>query len=78
MVGGPKKKQLATRHLVAQLMALSAFGLSFGWRARRRNVSRTPLPALILSRVGLLALGVGNYFGGQLVYRHGMRVSTGL
>jgi len=74
---GKKKKQVATRHLFAQLAALTAFGLSLRWRVRRRNPSRTPPPAVILGGVGLIALVVGNYFGGQLVYRHGMRVSTG-
>lgn len=76
MVGGSRKKQVATRHLIAQLTAVGAFGLSLRWRIRRPG-RRTPRPALILAGVGLLALVVGNYFGGQLVYRHGMRVGTG-
>lgn len=77
MVGGSKKKRVATRHLIAQLTAVGAFGLSLRWRLGRSDRSRTPRPALALAGVGLLALLVGNYLGGQLVYRHGMRVSTG-
>ncbi len=70
-------ERVATRHLIAQLAAVGAFGLSLRWRLGRSDRSRTPRPALALAGLGLLALLVGNYLGGQLVYRHGMRVSTG-
>jgi uncharacterized membrane protein len=77
MVGGSKKKEVATRHLLAQLAALTAFSLSLLCRTRRRNPARTPAAAVVLGGVGLAALVVGNYLGGHLVYRQGMRVSTG-
>lgn len=78
MVGGSKKKQLATYHLAAQLASVAAFGLSFLFRLRQPGRSRTPAVPMALAGGGLLALMVGNYIGGQLVYRHGMRVSTEL
>ena len=45
-------------------------------RAFDYDATQTPWPALALAAAGALAIGVGNYFGGTLVYRQGMRVSV--
>ena len=76
MIGGSRKKQLGTYHLVAQLTAVSAFGLSLLVRAFDYDANQTPIVALVLAGVGTVAIGIGNYFGGMLVYRQGMRVSV--
>jgi len=76
MTGGSRKKQLGTYHLIAQLTAVSAFGLSLLVRAFDYDAGQTPWAALLLAGAGSGALVVGNFFGGTLVYRQGMRVSV--
>jgi uncharacterized membrane protein len=76
MVGGSRKKQLGTYHLIAQLTAVSLFSLSLLVRAFDYHADQTPVLALVLAVAGAAAIGVGNYFGGILVYRQGMRVSV--
>ncbi len=78
MVGGSRKKRLGTYHLIGQVIAMSAFVLSFVLRAFDYNAEQTGLPALALAGIGALAIGIANYFGGGLVYRQGMRVSVDL
>ena len=76
MIGGSTKKRLGTYHLIGQLTALSCFGLSLMLRAFDFDAEQTPLAAILLAVIGTLDLIVGNYFGGELVYRQGMRVSV--
>jgi uncharacterized membrane protein len=76
MVGGSRKKQLGTYHLLAQVTAVSLFGLSLVVRAYDYHADQTPVLAFVLAATGAAAIGVGNYFGGVLVYRQGMRVSV--
>ncbi|HSP54462.1 MAG TPA: DUF2231 domain-containing protein [Dehalococcoidia bacterium] len=76
MVGGSRKKKLGTYHLVAQLVAVSAMGVSLALRALDFDTDQTGAPALAAAAIGVGAMVFGNYFGGVLVYRQGMRVST--
>jgi uncharacterized membrane protein len=76
MIGGSRKKQLGTYHLIAQVSAVSLFGISLIVRCFDFDATQTPWPALIPAAAGALVIGVGNYFGGTLVYRQGMRVSV--
>ena len=76
MVGGSRKKKLGTYHLAAQLTAVSAMALSFLARTFDFHADSTGAVPLALAAVAVSALFVGNYFGGILVYRQGMRVST--
>ena len=76
MIGGSRKKQLGTYHLIAQLSAMSLFALSLLVRVFDYDATRTPWSGLILAAGGVLVIGIGNYFGGMLVYRQGMRVSV--
>jgi uncharacterized membrane protein len=76
MVGGSRKKQLGTYHLIAQVTAVSLFAVSLLVRAFDYDATQTPWAALFLAAAGAATLGVGNYFGGSLVYRQGMRVSV--
>ena len=77
MVGGSRKKKLGTYHLVAQLTAVSAMALSLALRAFDFDADSTGLAPLALAAGGVGAMVIGNYFGGILVYRQGMRVNTG-
>jgi uncharacterized membrane protein len=74
MIRGSTKRRAATRHLIvqlaAQLLAVEALVLFF----------RDAVPSI--AAVGVLVMAcvtmfVGNFLGGILVYRMGMRVSTG-
>jgi len=76
MISGSRKKTLGTYHLIGQIVALSCFGLSLLLRAFDYSAEQTGLPAMVLAGVGALALSVANHFGGQLVYRQGMRVNV--
>ncbi|MEX0682606.1 MAG: DUF2231 domain-containing protein [Dehalococcoidia bacterium] len=77
MIGGSRKKRVGTYHLICQVTAMSAFALSLLLRAFDFDATRTPVAALALALVGTGAIVTGNYFGGTLVYRQGMRVNTG-
>ena len=77
MVRGSRKYRVTTWHLWANLALVVMFGVSLGLRSLELDATRTPLYILALSLVGLPFLIVGNYFGGELVYRMGMRVNTG-
>ena len=78
MVGGSRKKIIGTRHLIAQVCGLSLFTLSLLVRSFDFDATQTPLTAVLLAAAGAVVLSVGNYFGGTLVYRQGMRVSVEL
>jgi uncharacterized membrane protein len=78
MVGGSRKKVIGTRHLIAQVSAISLFSLSLLLRAFDFDATQTPVLPMLLAAAGALAIAIGNYFGGTLVYRQGMRVSTDL
>ncbi len=76
MIGGSRKKKLGTYHLLLQVPAVALFAISLIVRAYNFDAVETPLGALVLAGIGTASLLAGNYFGGELVYRQGMRVST--
>jgi uncharacterized membrane protein len=78
MVGGSRKKIIGTRHLIAQLCALGLFAASLLLRAFDIDATQTPPAPMLLAAAGAVVLTIGNYFGGTLVYRQGMRVSVDL
>ncbi len=75
MVPGSRKRRLATYHLLSQVTAAGLFALSLVLRAARPGGRTAPAP-LALQALGCLALMLGGYLGGTLVYRQGMRVSV--
>lgn len=77
MVPGSRKHRVATWHWMLNVPMVLSFALGLGLRVPALDNPQTPIPLIILSFVGLLLLMVGNYFGGELVYRLGMRVNTG-
>ena len=76
MIGGSRKKVLGTRHLIGQIVAMSCFALSLLLRAFDFDATHTAVAPLLLAAAGAVSLSIGNYFGGELVYRQGMRVSV--
>ncbi len=78
LVGGSRKRKLGTYHLLGQVWGLGLFAASLALRANDFDAIQTGLVALVLAGLGTLGIFVGNYFGGELVYRQGMRVSTDL
>ena len=77
MVAGSRKRRVTTWHMLLNLALITVFAVSLGLRVPELDQARTPLYILFLSLAGLPLLVVGNYLGGELVYRMGMRVSTG-
>ena len=77
MVRGSRKFRVTTWHMLANLALIAIIAVSLGLRAVELDATRTPLYILAFSLVGLPFLIVGNYLGGELVYRMGMRVNTG-
>ena len=77
MVSGSRKHRVTTWHMLANLPLVLIFAVSLGLRSLELDAMRTPLYIVVLSIIALPFLMVGNYFGGELVYRMGMRVNTG-
>jgi uncharacterized membrane protein len=77
MIPGSRKHRVATWHWLLNVPMVLIFALGLGLRAPALDNSQTPIPLMSLSCVGVLLLMAGNYFGGELVYRLGMRVNTG-
>jgi uncharacterized membrane protein len=66
-----RARQAGIVHLVSNIIALVIFGVSF-WLRWIAIVSFVPTA---LSIVGLVALGVAGWFGGELVFVHNMGVT---
>ncbi len=77
MVRGSRKHRVTNWHMWANMALIGIMGISLGLRSLELDATRTPLYILAVSIVGLPFLVVGNYLGGELVYRMGMRVNTG-
>ena len=74
---GSKARKVATTHLIVMDVVLLCFIASFVIRRadEDRFLDGTPVPALVLSLIGLVGLGVGGWLGGELAYRYGVRVA---
>ncbi len=77
MVPGSRKRRWATRHMLVQVAALVVFVVDAVVRWSGRGRPRASLVWIGVELVGVLVLLVGQWLGGVLVYRLGMRVSTG-
>lgn len=73
---GTPARAVAMRHLQLMVVMLVCFTLSFLLRQADPDqyLDGTPMPALVLGVVGLVVLIAGVLLGGQLSYRHGVRV----
>lgn len=77
MIPGSRKRRFGTIHLLIQSSSLGLLALAAALRWPAREAPIAPELATVVTVVATLTLLVGNYFGGELVYRMGMRVSTG-
>ncbi len=69
---GTRVRRIATLHMVLNLSALVIFAIVW---ALHLGVERVPVGAFVLAIVGLAGLGVSGFLGGELVFRHGVRVA---
>lgn len=76
MVAGSTKRRVATTHMLIQLSAQGLAAASF--ITLIADTGRPSTVCLVLLAASFVVLSVGNWLGGKLVYRMGMRVSTGL
>jgi uncharacterized membrane protein len=66
-------KRIANFHLAVNLGAVVIFAINLWLRSRLPGDSRLPL---VLSVVGVAAIGVGGWLGGEMVYVKGMAVEA--
>jgi uncharacterized membrane protein len=66
--------RLAVTHMTLQLVTGGLFLANAILRSRDLDVTTSPIGPVILSAVGVVLLAAGSLLGGDLVYRHGMRV----
>lgn len=71
---GDRVWRLAVAHMTLQLVAAGLFLADAILRARDLDVTSSPVGPVILSAVGVVILAIGALLGGDLVYRHGLRV----
>ena len=64
-------KRIGTYHLAVNLSAVELFAINLWLRLRLPPTSRLPL---LLSIVGIVAIGIGGWLGGEMVYVKGMAV----
>jgi uncharacterized membrane protein len=66
--------RLAVTHMTLQLVTGGLFLANTILRGRDLDVTTSPIGPVILSAVGVVIMAVGALLGGDLVYRHGLRV----
>ena len=66
---------VANRHMLCALAAFCAYATSLLLRWSNGELHAPGMPALAASIVGFALLGATGWFGGQLVYAHGVGVS---
>lgn len=69
---GTRARRIATFHMVLNLSALVLFAIV--WVLHLGSDEPT-VAGFVLGIVGLLGLGISGYLGGELVFRHGVRVA---
>jgi len=74
---GSRAHSIATTHLIVMGAVSLCFIVSFLIRRADQDqlLDGTPTPALVLSLLGVVGLGVGGWLGGELAYRYGVRVA---
>lgn len=76
MVPGSKKKRWATTHMLLQLVAFGFFAINLAVRWPNRYAPQAETLWIVLGAIGVGFLIVGQWMGGILVYRMGMRVGS--
>ncbi|NNN12232.1 MAG: DUF2231 domain-containing protein [Acidimicrobiaceae bacterium] len=76
MVKGSRKRKAATEHMLVQLLALLIFVFAFALRWNQRHIPEAHPLWIVAEGLGVLAVFVGQYLGGKLVYQMAVRVKT--
>jgi len=76
MVPGSRKRRWVTWHMLLRLTTLAIFLVDFAIRWPDRHQPEADALWIGVEVVGVAVLAVAQWFGGVLVYRMGMRVST--
>lgn len=71
---GGKARKMANRHMTLQLIGAALFLLTLILRWPDREIAEAKTLWIALEGLGVIAMGIGNYFGGLLIYRMSMRV----
>ena len=69
---GTRARRIATIHLVLNLTAVAIFAAA--WAVHLGNDDPSAV-GLVLGVIGLVGLGISGFLGGELVFRHGVRVA---
>lgn len=77
MISGSKRKRWATIHMLLQLASAGFFVLNLVARWPARLQAEADILWMVLGIVGVGIQLVGNWMGGNLVFRMGMRVQAG-
>lgn len=67
-----RARRIATVHMVLNLGGIAVFTVAW---LLHLGTDEPPVAGLVLGIVGLLGLAVSGFLGGELVYRHGVRVA---
>lgn len=70
----PRVERTAWWHLGLMSVALTLFAVSLLLRYRAPELASAPRLAIVLSASGVAATGLGGWFGGELVFHHGVAV----
>ena len=63
-------------HAALNSAALAIFLIDFIWRSNTRDSwETTPIGPLVLSIIGIAAIGASGFLGGKLAYHYGVRVA---
>jgi uncharacterized membrane protein len=76
MARGSRIKRVATRHMLLQFTTAGIFLVNFLIRWGDRTEPEADVLWIVLDVIGVGILLIGQYLGGYMVYRLGMRVST--
>ncbi len=71
---GSKARPAVNRHMSIQLTATAVMIVNLLVRWGSRYDQRAPIGWILLDAAGALLISVGGHFGGELVFRFGMRV----
>lgn len=72
LTAGTRARRIATFHMALNLSAIVIFAVA--WMLHLGGDDPT-LGGLVLGVVGLAGLGISGFLGGELVFRHGVRVA---
>ncbi|MBI4261580.1 MAG: DUF2231 domain-containing protein [Actinobacteria bacterium] len=76
MTPGSKRRRTATRHMLLQLTTFAVFLVNLIVRWSDRHLAEAEVLWIVLDLVGVGILLVGQWLGGVLVYKLGMRVTA--